>query len=444
MSNTNSKQNDQNQTVDQKEESNKEALFIYGAYCKIISNEKHYIVLQAKYAKLAINWLMIILAAIGVVFSSKEIGIPIKHSLAASTICLLGITINCFMWHEALISQGKFLSLNILEASRLENIYQWLPKVHHQHYLFVSHKAMLGFKNNFYIGCNAIMLTVLGFSLVNFFLLYSIYLSISSVIIEIFGFLILSKFMTVKSYKNELSNLKKIIHVDIKDDKLEFEEQESADTDFIIDPTDETKRSINYGLYSQLNALKNFYFRIQNSYKMRAMTWLVAAFIGMGFLFSQDGKNMPLHPMIILLFILLATMSGITLLWFLDIFIYQTYFYSVILEKAKLEKKDEWLPNIALNIGLLQTNPKTCFHASYFYIGCYFILLSIMCFMAISLIVFEPLYSTLIVAGFICFGWLVAHVITKIEYPPKAASIRKSYEAICRAPHKRALSSFKE
>jgi hypothetical protein len=444
MSNTNSKQNDQNQTVDQKEKSKKEALFIYGAYCKLINSEKHYIVLQVKYGKLAINWLMVILAAVGVVFSSREIGIPIKHSLAASAICLLGITINCFIWYEALTIQEKFLSLNILEASRLENIYRWLPQLHHQYYLFVSHKAMLGFKNNFYIGCNAIMLTVMGFSLVSFFLSYSIYLSISSIIIEIFGFLILSKFMTVKSYKNELSNLKEIIHVDIKDDKLEFEEQESADTDFIIDPTDEAKRSINYGLYSQLNALKNFYFRIQNSYKMRAITWLTAAFIGMGFLFSQDGENMPLHPMVILLFILLATMGGITLLWFLDIFIYQTHFFSIILEEAKLEKKDKWLPNINLNIGLLQTNPKTRITQSYFYIGCYFILLSIMCFMTISLVEFEPLYSTLIVAGFICFGWLVAHIITKIEYPPKATSIRKSYEAICRAPHKRALSSFKE
>ena len=218
--------------------------------------------------------------------------------------------------------------------------------------------------------------------------------------------------------------------LNMREDELEFEGQESADTDFIIDPTDETMRSINYGLYTQLNALKNFYFRIQNGYRMTAVTWLIAAFIGMGFLFSQDGKNMPLHPMVILFFILLATMSGITLLWFLDIFIYQTYFYSVVLEEAKLEKKDEWLPNLSLNIGLLQLGPKTIVLQSYFYIGCHFILLFIMCLMTISLVKFELLYSILIVLGFICLGWLVAYIMLKIECPPKSASFRASYQAL--------------
>jgi hypothetical protein len=198
--------------MDQKEESSKEALFIYGVYCKLINNEKHYIVFQVKYAKIAVNWLMIILAAVGVVFSSREIGIPIKHSLAAVIICLLGITGNCFIWYEALIVQGKFLNLNILEALRLENMHQWLPQLHHQYHSFVSHKAMLKIKNNFYVGCNTIMFTVMGFSLVSFLIPYSTLLLVSAIIIELFLFLFLSKFMLAKTYKNELSNLKGLVY----------------------------------------------------------------------------------------------------------------------------------------------------------------------------------------------------------------------------------------
>jgi hypothetical protein len=197
--------------MDQKEESSKKELFIYGVYCKLINNEKHYIVLQAKYAKLAVNWLMIILAAVGVVFSSREIGIPIKHSLATTIICLLGITGNCFIWYEALIIQEKFLSLNILEALRLENTNQWLPQLHHQHYLYFSHKTIIKFKIFFYIGCNTIMFIVIGFSLANFFLQYNIFLSISAIAVELFGFLFLLKFMFIKSYRNEFSSLKEFI-----------------------------------------------------------------------------------------------------------------------------------------------------------------------------------------------------------------------------------------
>jgi hypothetical protein len=223
----------------------------------------------------------------------------------------------------------------------------------------------------------------------------------------------------------------------VQEDKLEFEGQEDANTDFIIDNIDGTKRSINYGLYSQLSALKNFYFRIQNSYRMTAVTWLIAAFIGMGFLFSQDGKNMPLHPIVILFFILLATMGGITLLWFLDIFIYQTYFYSVVLSEAELEKDDEWLPNINLNIGLLQMNPKTIVLQSYFYIGCQFILLSIMCLMTISLVEFKPLYSVLIIAGFICIGWLISYILIRAECPKESVSFRAGYRAMCQTSSKK-------
>src|SRR3989304_7385552 len=120
----------------------KNKLYIYGLYNKIIENEKHYTVLQAKYKTNAAYWLLIIFAAIGIIFSSEEIGLPLNHLSATIFICCIGILGLIFIWYEDLIIQEKFLSINHLEASKLEKKYTWLPQVHNQH-IIITHKTML-------------------------------------------------------------------------------------------------------------------------------------------------------------------------------------------------------------------------------------------------------------------------------------------------------------
>ncbi|NGX48812.1 MAG: hypothetical protein K940chlam5_00404 [Candidatus Anoxychlamydiales bacterium] len=193
-----------------KKKSNKDDLFIYGAYTKIVENEKHYTVLQSKYKTQAAYWLLIIFAAIGIIFSAEE-SIPIDRMLSVIIICFIGIIGNCFFWYEDIIIQEKFLNINHFEATKLEKKYTWLPQVHHQHLCF-SHKTMLKSKNIFYVGSNTILFLILEFALFTYLIQYNVGFSIAFVTIGVVIFLYFSRLMFVKAFTNELSVLEAMLH----------------------------------------------------------------------------------------------------------------------------------------------------------------------------------------------------------------------------------------
>lgn len=190
---------------------NKNAQFIFGVYNKIILNERFYTLQQAKIRRLAAYWLLIVFSAIGLVFSSKEAGLPFEHLLSVIIICIIGICGNAFIWYEDLVIQERFLNLNHLEAFRLENLYSWLPKIHHHHVVF-THKAMLKLKVIFYVGCNSILLVILNITLFIYLSRFVLIIMMSSVAINLVVFIFLSRFMFMQTYKNELSSLRNLTH----------------------------------------------------------------------------------------------------------------------------------------------------------------------------------------------------------------------------------------
>jgi hypothetical protein len=189
-----------------------EKLLIYGIYCKIINNEKHYTTLQAKYKTLAVYWLLIIFAAIGLIFSSKEAALPFDPILATFTISIIGMIGIGIIWYEDVICKERILNINHLTALQLEKKYKWIPHVHHKYVCYYSHKTLLKYKVSFFIGCNGILYSIMlfssGFFLANFsFMLFSIIILAGLIV-----FLLFTKFMFVKSYKNELSSLKEYLN----------------------------------------------------------------------------------------------------------------------------------------------------------------------------------------------------------------------------------------
>lgn len=206
----------------------------------------------------------------------------------------------------------------------------------------------------------------------------------------------------------------------IDDDELEYEGQEDPETEYNIDCPIIDEKTLAYGMYSQLNTLSNFYSRIQNSYKAVAATWLVASLVGIGYIFSQQVENLPLHPIIACVLISLFSILGVTLLWFLDIYIYQTYFFGTVVAASEIEKKNPWLADI--NCNILNSQIKDEKHIvldSYYYIGFNLILLSIMCFAFIAL--FKVWWSKLVISIlFIIIGWLLSQYMISIENPVKS------------------------
>lgn len=215
----------------------------------------------------------------------------------------------------------------------------------------------------------------------------------------------------------------------MNDDDLDYEGQDSIETEFLADHIDNNRKTIIYGFYSQLNPFANFFGHIENHYKKVAFTWLISSFVAIQYLFSYEAKNMPINPVLILVFVSFLAIFGIILIWFLDVIVYQTYFYSVILEEAKLEKKNKWLPKINLNFGAAQYKEKKYSVSSFFYMGCLFILLFIMCLSMLKLVQFNTLYSVLIIVFFVFFLFVVCYTMFRLEFPKKKpVPIRKYFK----------------
>ena len=215
------------------------------------------------------------------------------------------------------------------------------------------------------------------------------------------------------------------------DDDLEYEGQENIETQFSTDHENinETRKSIIYGLYSQLNPFANFFGHIEHHYKKVAFTWLVSSFVAIEYLFSYEATNMPINPILALVFVSFLAIFGIILIWFLDVMVYQTYFYSVILEEAKLEKKYKWLPKINFNFGAAQYKEKKYSVSSFFYIGCNTILLFIMCLSMFKIVKYNIFYSILIALSFVIFWCVVSYVMFRLEFPEKKpVAVRKFFK----------------
>jgi len=100
-----------------------------------------------------------------------------------------------------------------------------------------------------------------------------------------------------------------------------------------------SEESINYGLYSKLNSYEYHYNSIKVRYKLLSLTWLIAAFIGYGYLISGEEVGLPFSSFAGIAILSLLASVGIGLLCFLDIGIYHRFIEAIYNEHIRLEKK---------------------------------------------------------------------------------------------------------
>ncbi len=136
-------------------------------------------------------------------------------------------------------------------------------------------------------------------------------------------------------------------------------------------------RSHIYKLYSELTTHKDHFSLMQNKYRRLSSTWLLAAFVGIGYLLTRYEVALPINPYLAIIILSLCTISGVTLLWHLDIVLYQKLWLAVVVEMASIEKKYKWLPRVNLNILITREEKKLRFFQSFFYLGANFIFLFI-------------------------------------------------------------------
>lgn len=181
----------------------------------------------------------------------------------------------------------------------------------------------------------------------------------------------------------------------------EHNEEEHED---IIELTSGEKEILAYGFYSQLKLHKEHFSTMQNRYRALTSTWLLASFAGIGFLLSCY-INLPFNVLIGVLILCLCGSFGITLIWVLDIVLYNKLWLMAVLELAKLEKEHSWLPKINTLTLAARNNKKYQTYQTYFYIGIITVFVLISTFIFIYYFDFNIWLAILI--GFFGLGLLI-------------------------------------
>ncbi len=151
-------------------------------------------------------------------------------------------------------------------------------------------------------------------------------------------------------------------------------------TDHEIEEVTADNESIAYGLYALLCSHEDHYNNLQNKYKGLTVTWVIATFIAIGYLLSGYEKGLSVSTLLIITFLSILAATGVFLLWYLDVMVYDKLIRSIYHETCRLEQEHEILGKTHL-LGLRFLGKETAHivYHGYFYIFFILFLLFIAC-----------------------------------------------------------------
>ncbi len=130
-----------------------------------------------------------------------------------------------------------------------------------------------------------------------------------------------------------------------------------------------------YGAYTQIVESLQHYNRVQTIYRTYVSTWLMATFVGIGYVLTSMEVGLPFHPLVTTAFMCVASSMGVLLIWYMDLIVCEQQIAASVYEGIVLEQQHEWLPRFYHNIknmsGLINYVSLKCI----LYIGCISILI---------------------------------------------------------------------
>lgn len=139
-----------------------------------------------------------------------------------------------------------------------------------------------------------------------------------------------------------------------------------------------SENALIYGFYSQITSHKEYCSSMQNRYRALTSTWVLAGFFGIGHLLSgYENLYIPFSSLFGVLILCVCVGFGVTLLWFLDVVLYQRFWLGTVVELARLEHHYSWLPKCNLNILMMRRSKKFRSTQSFFYIAINYIFILI-------------------------------------------------------------------
>jgi hypothetical protein len=126
-----------------------------------------------------------------------------------------------------------------------------------------------------------------------------------------------------------------------------FDENDDGDTDVPVEAITDNDKLIAYGLFVKMQKLKMHYYSIKLRYKILASTWILASFIGLGYLISGKEIGLPTDLFTGIISVGILAAIGISLLYFFDIFIYHRLLHVIFVVSMDFEKKYKFLPQLS-------------------------------------------------------------------------------------------------
>jgi len=174
------------------------------------------------------------------------------------------------------------------------------------------------------------------------------------------------------------------------------------------------ENSIAQAIYSDLILYENHYNVLQNKYKGLASTWIVATFIGIGYVLSGYEVGISINIFLTIMFLTMLSGAGIYLIWFLDAGVYYKFIESIFFEVIKLEDKYPFLGKSHHNIVKLhdyEIDPHT-FHGVFYSSFILFLLTTSAICLSIYLYNISILYFSVVIS-LIVTGWIIFVILHK-------------------------------
>jgi hypothetical protein len=170
------------------------------------------------------------------------------------------------------------------------------------------------------------------------------------------------------------------------------------------------------GLYTQLKLHKDHFSNMQNKCRALSSTWFLAAIAGIGYLLAQHSRIESTFDILLAIMILCFCAGfGITLLWHMDIVLYKSFWLANVIELAKLERSNPWLPHTNINILIMQRSKAYGFYQGSSYIGMNALLVIIISVVAVLYFAPITVFKSLGIAGASCILiYSIAHFMLKI------------------------------
>jgi hypothetical protein len=171
-------------------------------------------------------------------------------------------------------------------------------------------------------------------------------------------------------------------------------------------------------MYLEVGNGERHFNQLEHQYRLLASTWLLGTFAAIGYTLTnvgaQPGDYLGFYKELIVAAIALAGATGITLIWLLDVRVYQQLLHCFFLEGLDLEDEHEWLPLIRHNMfrTTTQKHGSVLHNVAWFYVGCTGVLL-VMWGVSLSLwivkLVENPVgWVTMVIALGIACAWAYA------------------------------------